>query len=222
MSFGLNPMKSSRLRFSIACLLCFSLGAGSCVAQSSSTPPRVPPRVASASEPAHKLSLAGVPNFGQITETLYRGGQPTAEGFRALRRLGIEIVINLRDEPDERSAEQRQVEALGMRYVGIPWNASHDPTSYEVAEFLESVRANPGRKTLVHCHYGADRTGVMVATFRMAMQNWTPQQAFEEMKEFHFHNFLHHHLKAYVEGFPRQLETDPALRALHRAPVAPP
>ncbi len=66
-------------------------------------------------------------------------------------------------------------------------------------------------------YYGADRTGVMVAAFRMATQNWTPQQALAEMKEFHFHNFLHHHLKAYIEDFPRQLETDPALRTFHHA-----
>ena len=53
-----------------------------------------------------KTSLIGVPNFGQVTPTLYRGGQPTLEGLRQLRALGVEIVINLRNEQNEIETER--------------------------------------------------------------------------------------------------------------------
>ncbi len=58
------------------------------------------------------------------------------------------------------------------------------------------------------------RTGVMVALFRIALENWTPEQAIAEMRAFHFHRFLFPHLKHYVEGFPEELATEPNLRAL--------
>ncbi len=56
------------------------------------------------------------------------------------------------------------------------------PASQQVAEFLNLLQANSRQKIFIHCHHGADRTGVMVAAFRIAMQNWTPQQALAEMK----------------------------------------
>ena len=169
--------------------------------------------------PAHGAALApaGVSNFGEVTPLLYRGGQPNQEGFQALKKLGVAIVVNFRDERDLIEAERRQVEALGMRYVGIPWSSWHSPNDQQVAEFLALLRASPQKKIFVHCHYGADRTGVMVAVYRIAAQNWTPPQAIAEMESFHFQRFLRFYLKSYVEDFPRLLAADPSLRALHPA-----
>ncbi len=166
-----------------------------------------------------QLTLAGIPNAGKVTATLYRGGQPTWEGYRTLREMGIQIVINFQEEENEIAAERRVVEAEGVRYVSIPWRASDQPDNNKVAEFLELVRANSDKKTFVHCEGGRDRTGVMVATFRMAMQNWRPQEALAEMELFGFRHdlfrFWHHHLETYVEEFPEQLSADSELRRVH-------
>ncbi len=163
---------------------------------------------------------SGVPNFGEVTPLLYRGGQPTGEGFRGLKNSGVEMVVNFRNEPDGIAAERRQVESLGIRYISIPWSSWHRPASLKVAEFLELLRANPQKKIFVHCHHGADRTGVMVAAYRIAVEHWTPPQALAEMRVYHFHSFWLHHLKKYVEGFPQQLAADPAFRALRPAAQA--
>ncbi len=169
--------------------------------------------------PAHNASLAprGVPNFGQVTPQLYRGGQPTPEGFAELKKLGVEIVVNFRHEPDLIAAERRTVESLGLRCVSIPWNSWHRPSNQQVAEFLALLQANPQKKIFVHCHHGADRTGVMVAAYRIADERWTPAQAIKEMDAFHFHSFWLRHLKRYIEDFPGQLAADPNFRALHPA-----
>ncbi len=111
----------------------------------------------------------------------HSAGQPSEEGFQALKKLGVEIAVNFRDERDLIEAERRQVEPLGIRYVSIPWNSWHPPDDQQVAEFLALLRANPQKKIFVHCHHGADRTSVMVAAYRIAAQNWTPQQAIAEM-----------------------------------------
>ncbi|MFY9583207.1 MAG: dual specificity protein phosphatase family protein [Candidatus Acidiferrales bacterium] len=169
--------------------------------------------------PAHGAALApaGVPNFGEVTPLLYRGGQPSQEGFQALKKQGVEIVVNFRDERDLIQAERHQVEPLGIRYVSIPWSSWHRPRDQQVSEFLALLRAHPQKKIFVHCHHGADRTGVMVAAYRIAAQNWTPQQAIAEMELFHFHSFWLFYLKSYVEDFPRLLAADPSLRAVHPA-----
>ncbi len=171
---------------------------------------------------AQELALAGVPNFGRVTPNLYRGAQPTASGFQELQRLGIEIVVNFRNERGEIEAERRNVERLGLRYASIPWGASHNPTSQQVADFLEVLQANPESKIFVHCHRGADRTGTMVAAYRIAEQRWTPPQAIQEMRAYHYHHFWWPNLQRYVEDFPRLLATDPKLRAFapatHGAP----
>ncbi len=161
---------------------------------------------------ADHIPLSGVGNFGRVAGNLYRGAQPSAEGFAELEKLGVGIVVNFRDEPSEQTKEQRAAEALGMRYVGIGWNARKEPSDAQVAEFLNLVRANAQSKIFVHCHWGADRTGVMVATYRIAEEHWTAEQALAEMKAFHLHFWLPH-LKHYVAGFPRRLETSPELHA---------
>jgi protein tyrosine/serine phosphatase len=159
---------------------------------------------------AEHISLSGVGNFGRVAGNLYRGAQPSAEGFAELKKLGVGIVVNFRDEQSEQTKEQRAAEALGMRYVGIGWNARNEPTDAQVAEFLHLVRANPQSKIFVHCHWGADRTGVMVATYRIAEERWTAEHAVAEMKAFHLHFWLPH-LKHYVAEFPRRLDTSPEL-----------
>jgi tyrosine-protein phosphatase SIW14 len=173
--------------------------------------------VLSAPPLAEHIPLRGVNNFGRVTGHLYRGAQPSSEGFTELKRLGVGIVVNLRDDHGEQEKEKRTVEALGLRYVPIPWNARHEPTDAQVAEFLDLVRANPQTRIFVHCHLGADRTGVMIAAYRIAEQAWTPPQAIAEMKAFHLHFWLPH-LNRYIERFPRRLETSSDLRPLASLP----
>ncbi len=167
---------------------------------------------------AQNVNFPGIPNFGGVTPVLYRGGQPTAEGLRALRRLGVQIVVNFRYEPEEIAAEQDVVEKWGMRFVSIPWKTSDRHLGPPLAEFIQLVRSNPDRKIFVHCKAGRDRTGFMVAAYRIADQHWTPRQAVAEMQAFGFRadllHFWHHHLDEYIDELPQQLEADPFLRPL--------
>jgi protein tyrosine phosphatase (PTP) superfamily phosphohydrolase (DUF442 family) len=115
--------------------------------------------------------LRGLPNFGRVTDNLYRGGQPTADGFNALHAMGVGIVVNLRDDRTEVATEKHQVESLGIKYVEIPWSASDEPSSAQIVEFLDLVRTNPDTKIFVHCRRGADRTGVMIAAYRISVEH---------------------------------------------------
>lgn len=171
---------------------------------------------------AEKVHRHGVPNLGRVTERLYRGGQPEGEGYDALKELGVNIVVNLRDSwrDKPRLDEQQQVESRGMRYVAIPWSGHENADHAKIVEFLTLLRQNPDKKVYVHCRRGAERTGVMVATFRMTEHGWTAEQALEEMEAFKFRGFWFRHLKKYVRAYPEQLKTNAALSAL-LAPAAP-
>jgi tyrosine-protein phosphatase SIW14 len=166
---------------------------------------------------AEHIPLHGVKNFGRVTDHLYRGAQPSAQGFAELKHLGVGIIVNLRDDRDEQEKEERTVETLGLRYVAIPWNARRLPTDTQMADFLDLLRVDPKTKIFVHCQLGADRTGVMIAAYRIADENWTPRQAIAEMKAFHLHFWLPH-LNRYIEHFPQRLESLPELRPLVVSP----
>jgi tyrosine-protein phosphatase SIW14 len=162
--------------------------------------------------------LRGLPNFGRVTESLYRGGQPTSDGFNTLRSKGVGIIVNLRDDRPEMAAEKREVESLGMKSIEIPWSANHEPSSAQIVEFLDLVRANPNTKIFVHCRRGADRTGVMIAAYRMAVEHKTVAEAVSEMRQFHYDWFFRPQLQRYVESFPGLLQKDPQSAAYHAQP----
>jgi len=160
---------------------------------------------------AQKLERPGLPNLGRVTEQLYRGGQPGSQGFDQLHSMGIDMVVNLNTSRKNVQREKTEAESRGMQYVSIPWSPRALPADDQVAEFLRLLRENPHKKIFVHCQRGADRTGVMVAIFRMARQGWTPEQALAEMERFKFHGLWYRQLKGYVRRFPAKLKATPTL-----------
>ena len=160
------------------------------------------------------MSMRGLPNFGEATTTLYRGGQPSKAGFRALANMSINIVVDLRGR---RASERRMVTNLGMQYVAMPWRCSF-PKDKTFAQFLTLLRNNRGKKIFVHCRLGDDRTGMMIASYRMAEEGWSAEKAEKEMENFGF-SFAHRRLicpglSSYEEKFPHRFKTSPAFQAL--------
>jgi protein tyrosine phosphatase (PTP) superfamily phosphohydrolase (DUF442 family) len=186
---------------------------GNGAAQDQQTPP---PEVPSAAElssrhvAAQKLTVDGVGDFAQVTPTLYRGGQPSRVGYEALAKMGINILVDARLSGSDK--ERKDVEKAGMQYVSIPWHCLF-PKDQVFARFLALVRDNPGKKVFVHCRYGDDRTGMMIAAYRMSVQGWTAGEALREMDEFGFHHVVCHSLLDYENTFPERLKRNPAFQA---------
>jgi protein tyrosine phosphatase (PTP) superfamily phosphohydrolase (DUF442 family) len=176
----------------------------------------------SACVPAQAKVFPGVANFAAVTAALYRGGQPDARGFQELKNLGVAIDVNLRAEGEQGEKEKQTVEALGIRYVDLRWSPSpfRAPRDEQVAAFLELLAANPGKKIFVHCREGRDRTGVMIAAFRIADQRWTVPAAVREMQAFHFHNFWFHSWKSYIQKFPQDFAAGADFQPLRAAALA--
>ena len=127
-----------------------------------------------------KPSVGGIRNFYQVDEHVYRGAQPTAEGFRYLAKLGVKTVLDLR-EPGERSAEEAQlVTALGMHYVNIPMTGLTAPTAAETKRILALLEDPKSGGVFVHCMRGADRTGAVIAAYRIEYHHWDNPRALKE------------------------------------------
>ena len=171
--------------------------------------------------PAPHAATRGISNFGLVTQALYRGGQPTTEGYRELKQMGVETVVSFRHEKGENTLERRAVEGLGMRFVSLPWHAWDKPTDEEVSRFFRLLAADPSGKVFVHCQQGRDRTGAMVALYRVAVDHWCPASAVAEMKAYHYHHFFFPQLETYVENFPQRLATDHSLAAAVSAQPQP-
>jgi tyrosine-protein phosphatase SIW14 len=161
---------------------------------------------------AQKISINGVPNAGKINDHLYRGAQPSLASLAALKKLGVTTVVNLRRE-DARSvaAERQQVEALGLHFVHIPVGGFSAPTNAQIIQFLSIFRDHPAETVFVHCHYGEDRTGVFIASYRMTFEHWPAAQAANEMNSFGFNRRWQHEMREFVGDFPARLNSAPDL-----------
>jgi protein tyrosine/serine phosphatase len=123
---------------------------------------------------AVSLDKPGCPNLHKVTDNLYRGAQPTEEGFRQLKAMGVKTVVNLRGFHSDDG------KLHGLRVEHIRFQTWH-PENDDIVKFLQIISDTNATPIFVHCQHGADRTGTMCAIYRMTAQGWTKEQAIEEM-----------------------------------------
>jgi tyrosine-protein phosphatase SIW14 len=149
------------------------------------------------------MNVPGIDNFGKVSDFLYRGAQPDAEGFMYLKSLGVKICVDLRSPYPQSVKESVLCELSGVEYRHLYWRAEpwfSVPDAQDVKDFIAIVRQNPGMKIFVHCRQGSDRTGVCVASYRIVVDGWTPQKAGDEMDGYGYHWYLFPRWKRWVES----------------------
>lgn len=127
---------------------------------------------------AQPMELIGVPNLFKVSDSLYRSAQPTAAGMQKLRSMGIVTIVNLRSFHSDRD----EIGNTGLAYEHIYMKAWH-PERKEVVRFLQIVSDPKRAPVLLHCQHGADRTGTMVAIYRIAVEGWSKEDAIREMTD---------------------------------------
>ncbi len=127
---------------------------------------------------------AELPNFHQVNASLYRGAQPRPGGLRKLAAMGVKTVINLRAEDEHAQEEEREARSLGLRYFAIPMRREGRPTREQLERALALIGSADNQPVFVHCKRGADRTGTVVAVYRITHDGWTAEQALDEAKHY--------------------------------------
>ena len=127
-------------------------------------------------------SAREIQNFFQVDDHVYRGAQPTGEGLRYLAKIGVKTVLDLRENDSEASAEEQAVTALGMQFVNVPMTGLTPPTEAEISRILGLLEDTAVGPVFVHCQRGADRTGAIVAAYRIDHDHWDNAAALKEAK----------------------------------------
>lgn len=117
----------------------------------------------------------------QVHKNLYRGPRP--DSFGDLKRFGITRVISLQsgaeDELTESKYEHEHPEDFGMKQVRIRCSNILPPDFKQTMDALR-LMSDGSHINYVHCHSGVDRTGFMVAVYRMMFNHWSFDDAHSE------------------------------------------
>ncbi len=127
---------------------------------------------------------ANLRNFHEVNDKLYRGGQPKDDEFAELKKLGIVTVIDIRDNDDNALKEKAMVEKAGMRFINYPLGNWSRPDIQDIDKILAEIAVPANQPVFVHCKRGSDRTGTVIAVYRIAHDDWDAKRASDEAKTF--------------------------------------
>ncbi|MGH9441282.1 MAG: fused DSP-PTPase phosphatase/NAD kinase-like protein [Thermoanaerobaculia bacterium] len=132
---------------------------------------------------ANAVTGTHVQNLYRVEPDLLRSAQPDSIGFQDLAALGVKTVLDLRSG----HADSEEAGKTVLRFLRVPmraWSARDD----QVVAALRILSDPSNRPILVHCQHGADRTGMILALYRVVVQNWTKEDALREMDQGGYHH----------------------------------
>src|SRR5579859_1691925 len=132
--------------------------------------------------PGFAGDAVGISRFLSVNDHIYRGGQPGRKGVERLAKLGVHTIIDLRDR-DYTPDEEKFAVAVGMRYVHVPMAGLSAPTDDQIAKVLALLEDSSAGPVFIHCRRGADRTGTVVACYRIRHDHWDNQKALAEARK---------------------------------------
>lgn len=141
-----------------------------------------------------------VVNFQVVSADVLRGGQPDEDALKLLKDAGVRLVVNLRHhskaspqpassysffrrhtDDDEIDEERESCQRIGMRFQNISLDGINAPSFDDIDRFVSLFEDSENRPMYVHCLHGRERTGFMLAAYRIKIQSWTVDEAYKEM-----------------------------------------
>ncbi len=132
---------------------------------------------------AQKATIKGLSNAYKIDDHVFRSEQPNHKAMKELQSLGIGILLNLRHVRNDRWKGRGT--KLKLEHIPInTWRISYDELVQATGLIL-----NAKEPVLVHCWHGSDRTGCIIACYRIIKFHWTKEEAINELVKggFGFH-----------------------------------
>ena len=145
------------------------------------------------------VDLPHVENFHRVTPDLYRSAQPDAEAMRELEAFGIKTIINLR----ETDSDPKPAQGTGLILRRVPMYTGKIKED-EIIAVMRMLKTEE-KPILVHCRHGADRTGLVMALYRMLDQGWTREEALAELKK---GGYGHHRIWFNIPRYLRDVDLE--------------
>ena len=140
------------------------------------------------------IDVLPLKNMYEIDKGVYRSEQPDKIDFQELQTFGIKEVLNLRFWHSDKD-EAMETDIILHR---VKMNAHHIENE-DVVKALKIIKNRQGN-ILIHCKHGADRTGVICAMYRIIFQNWSKEDALDELKNGGFgHHSIFKNIARYIE-----------------------
>lgn len=141
---------------------------------------------------SYELALSSeikITNFHKVNENIYRGGRPTEEGIKELKRMGIKSILNLEkgffnNVPRYLKQEERLAKEAGIIFLHVPMHPLFSPKEKDIEKAIKYLADSSFHPMYIHCERGSDRTGIVIAAYRIKIEGWSYQKAYEEMKKF--------------------------------------
>ena len=118
-------------------------------------------------------------NFYQISADVFRSEQPDVNLVPQLKQNRIDVVINLRSS----DLDSKQLKNQNLKLIHIPintWSMNREDLLQVMFEIQQAKAFE--QKILIHCYHGSDRTGASIAMYRIIFEDWSTQNALDEMK----------------------------------------
>ena len=124
--------------------------------------------------PLKKVASKHFKNLYKINDGLYRAEQPSKKGIKEIELMGVKTVLNLR------RLRNNTKKAADFNFNLVHHSIKTKQLNEE--DILNALRVikNAKEPILVHCWHGSDRTGTIIAAYRMVMDNWSKEQAIKE------------------------------------------
>ena len=144
---------------------------------------------------AQPIKTDQLQNFYKLDDKVYRSEQPDRKGFDYLRSFGIRNVLNLRDYHKDDS----KAKGTGLTLYRVEMSAGKI-TVDEVVAALRIIRQSDG-PIVIHCWHGSDRTGTVSALYRIVFQNWSKEEAIDElMKGGYGYHAMYKNIPAFIRS----------------------
>ena len=138
---------------------------------------------------------------------LSAGARVNERGLLWLRGRGVRTILNLERElletvPGEVKKERSRAQIVGLSFVHFPLHPVAAPTIAQLEGAVRIIVKSDGQ-AFVHCDHGDDRTGIVIAAYRIKAQGWSVDRAYKEMIEGGFHSRLYFWWKNRLEEFAK-------------------
>jgi len=129
-----------------------------------------------------------------VAPGIYRGPRPYSVGELQNAIPKVEYILNLesgwyeRFHSDPYKFERGHLEYWHITEIDLPISPIWTPSEEELEQAADVIEQKSKLDTIyVHCEEGVDRTGMVIAAWRIRYQHWTAEEAKSEMFKLGFH-----------------------------------